>query len=311
MDFFSLRNLRLVPFNLEEILRDGTDSAWSQLCNQCGAVDIESLPRDTTFPALEYRVIERQLSEKVKMVMANGNVCGLVAAKVSQIVDPLIFTSLAEGFGCRIDIKGGGLRWSTISFYRPGHMVAKEYNPGVEIELSPTYESAARISPYVFRQICSNGAVAKYTFQTRRPGFFESEELMEVAESCLERAEKCGDTLNRYREMTLPAKRAKAIAKGLTLLGISARKPLLGFLYEALEKEGRITVLDILNGVTAFARGLDLQKMRQLQRKAAERFDMRPCPVCKNYVDASLVDSVEDSSADSTKDSKAGISNTA
>lgn len=307
MDFFSLRNPRLVPFNLEEILLDGTDSAWSQLCNQCGAGDIESLPRDASLPALEYRVIERQLSEKVKMVMANGNVCGLVAAKVSQIVDPSILTSLGERFDCRIDVKGGTLRWSTISFYRPGHMVAKEYNPGVEIELSPTYESATRISPYVFRQICSNGAIARYTFQTRQTGFFESEELLEVINQCLERAEKCGDTLNKHRGTILPQKMAKAIAKGLALLGISARKPLLGFLYETLEKEGRITVLDIFNGVTAFARGLDLQKMRQLQRKVTERFDMRPCPVCRNYVDASLIASSEDS----TEDSKAGLSNAA
>lgn len=301
MDFFSLKNPQLVPFNLKEIFKYGTDSAWSQLCSQCGVGDIESLPRDTAFSALEYRVIERQLSKKVKMVRTNGSICGLVTSKVSQIIDPSIFTSLAERFDCQVDVKGGDLRWSTISFYSQDPVIADEYNPGVEIELSPTYEFATRISPYVFRQVCSNGAVAKYTFQTRRVGFFESEELLEVAESCFERAEKCGETLNRYREMVLPAKRAEAIARGLSLLGISARKPLLGFLYKTLEKESRVTVLDIFNGVTAFARGLDLQKMRQLQRKVTERFDMKPCPVCKHLVDASVVDSRDAQANESVK----------
>jgi hypothetical protein len=133
--------------------------------------------------------------------------------------------------------------------------------------------------------------VAKYTFQTRRTGFFESDEFLEVTEFCLERAEKCGDTLNHYRNNLLPSNRTSAIAQGLKLLGITARKPLLGFLYEELEDEDCITVIDIFNAVTAFAKGLDLQKMRQLQRRVTERFDMKPCPVCNNLIEASLVDS--------------------
>lgn len=301
MDFFNLKNPQLVPFHLEEIRQHGTDSAWSQLCNQCGVADIEALPRDTAFPALEYRALERELPQKVKMVKTNGIICGLVTSKVSQIIDPYVLSSLAERFDCQIDVKGGDLRWSTISFYRSEQVVAEEFNPGVELELSPTYEFATRISPYVFRQVCSNGAVARYTFQTRRIGFFESEELSEVMEDCLERAEKCGDALNRYRSIALPSKKATAIAKGLAIIGIGARKPMLGFLYETLKDQEHLTVLDVFNAVTAYAKGLDLQKMRHLQRKVTERFDMKPCPVCKNLVDASIADSRISQIGDSTR----------
>lgn len=291
MEFFNLKNPQLVPFNLDDVVREGTDSAWGQLCDQSGIGELKTLPRDTSLPALEYRAVERQLSQRMKMVRTNGNICGLVSSKISEIINPLSLTSLTERFNYLIDVKGGDLRWSTISFYRTDCTMAVEYNPGVEIELSPTYEFATRISPYLFRTICSNGAVARYTFQSRQVGFFDSEEFLEVVESCFERAEKCGKTLNQYRNTVLAPNRTSAIAQGLKLLGITARKPLLGFLYEALNGEGSITVLDVFNAVTSFAKGLELQKMRQLQRKVTERFDMKPCPVCNKLVDASLVDS--------------------
>ncbi|HHT9126712.1 MAG TPA: hypothetical protein ACFYD6_13000 [Candidatus Brocadiia bacterium] len=291
MEFFNLKNPQLVPFNLDEIIKDGTDSAWGQLCDQSGIGELKALPRDTSLPALEYRAVERQLSQRMKMVKANGNICGLVSSKISEIINPLSLTSLTERFNCLIDVKGGDLRWSTISFYRKDYTIAEQYNPGVEIELSPTYEFSTRVSPYIFRQICSNGAVAKYTFQTRQVGFFDSEEFLEVVESCFERAERCGETLNRYRDNVLTGNKAKSISQGLAILGITARKPLLGFLYETFNEEERLNLIDIFNAITAFARGLELQKMRQLQRKVTERFDMKPCPVCNKLVDASLVDS--------------------